>query len=118
MVPEASLAWNKEVVYPSGTASWASFVSAPMVLAFHISNNHVDLRLVTAALAEANSLAWIETRTPSGPERAVTGAQWILMSRDSTKLSTEALRRITIRPTEHRKILWTDDYSPLFDVLK
>jgi spermidine synthase len=88
------------------------------VLAIHISNNHVDLRPVTTALAEANSLRWIETLAPQGPQRAVTGAQWILMSRDSTKLATKALRTVTVLPEGHEKILWTDDYSNLFDVLK
>jgi len=96
------------------------------VIAIHISNIHFDLRRVTEALAEASDLHVITLET-SAVVDPVTGAQslidpgsrWVLFARNAQLLDRPRFKEITVQeamPSE-RKVLWTDDFSNLIEVL-
>jgi hypothetical protein len=96
------------------------------IIAVHISNIHFDLERVTAALADHFSLTSItlEIDPVSDPVTGSTsisepGSRWVLMSESPTLLGHSKFTTIRTRddvPTEHR-VLWTDDFSNLFELL-
>ena len=76
------------------------------ILAFHISNDALDLRPVIAKLAEQRHMsAWLAQASP--PYRSI----WVIVSaldRNGPVPGGEHMTRITPNP---RFPLWTDDYS-------
>jgi hypothetical protein len=95
-------------------------------IAIHISNLHFDLRRVTDGLAEAAKLQAITLETAPVIDR-ITGAQsliepgsrWVLMSREKSLLESDLYMRFltqNMRP-QRDKVLWTDDFSNLIEVL-
>jgi hypothetical protein len=82
------------------------------VIAFHVSNRSVDLRPVVAALADEYHLASLEIFPPDVSD-------WILLSADPAVLGIPALAA-SGHPIEltHPALLWTDDYSNLYSLLR
>jgi len=93
------------------------------LIAIHISNLHFDLRPVTDALADSCGLSALTLNAP-GTKDAETGQQspvdpssiWVLMSRDAAALQSSRFTEIAAGP-QTRRVLWTDDFSNLFEVL-
>jgi len=96
------------------------------LIAIHISNLHFDLRRVTDGLAEAAKLHAITLETAPVIDR-ITGAQsliepgsrWVLMSREKSLLESDLYMSFltqNMRP-QRDKVLWTDDFSNLIEVL-
>jgi spermidine synthase len=80
------------------------------VLAFHISNNCVDLKPVLGALSAEENLSSVVSIGK--------GSEWILLSKNGQMLQSAALAPIS-SPLETKKaFLWTDDYSNLTQVLR
>ena len=89
------------------------------ILAFHISNRHVDLEPAIYLLAQA---AGMQARTVHSLEDARQGefnATWVLMTDNSAFLALPEIANHT-RQTEQRSglRLWTDDYSTLLALLR
>lgn len=95
-------------------------------IAIHISNLHFDLRRVTDGLAEAANLYAITLEIAPVIDR-ITGAQsliepgsrWVLMAREKSLLESDLYMRFlsqNMRP-QRDKVLWTDDFSNLIEVL-
>ncbi len=86
------------------------------ILAFHVSNDALDLRPVIAKLAaESNMSAWL---AQSGSEANAYRSAWIIaasLNRNGPIPGVEHMTRIT--PSEHFP-LWTDDYSNLIRILR
>jgi spermidine synthase len=92
------------------------------LLAFHISNRHLDLEPVLGTLAAAEHFSALVRIDPITREHAVEGkaaSVWLVMSR-----SAEALRPLMADPrwvTAHQGTnasLWTDDYSNIWSVFR
>ena len=83
------------------------------LLAFHISNNAIDLRPVVARLAaESGMSAWL------AQSNAPYMSAWIIVgspNRDGPMPGVEHMTRITSNP---HFPLWTDDYSNVFQILR
>jgi hypothetical protein len=81
------------------------------VLAFHVSNRYLDLNPVIVALGQRYQLSAVQVR--------ISTSHWILLSANPAMFRLPGL-------VEHAKpvtltrppVLWTDDYSNLFQVLK
>ena len=88
------------------------------ILAFHISNDALDLRPVIARLAaESNMTAWLAQSDPGTSENAYRSV-WVIaaaLNRDGQVPGAEHMTRIT--PSSHFP-LWTDDYSNLLRILR
>lgn len=88
------------------------------VLAFHISNRVLDLRQVLVGLAGQNHLVYVRLH------KEMTGdieeySEWVLMARNPDALHLTMFGdRIAPMPPPEKAILWTDDYSNLFQILK
>ncbi|HSS43780.1 MAG TPA: hypothetical protein VLO07_00440, partial [Thermoanaerobaculia bacterium] len=87
------------------------------ILAFHISNRHLDLAPVVRALADALKLeaSLVDTE---GEGDAVWGSTWVLLSRNPRLLGRGGIRKHSKKFSGRGARLWTDDYSNLFHVLK
>jgi hypothetical protein len=81
------------------------------VLAFHITNWQVDLAPVLAALANTQRLASCQVRDA--------WSTWALLSADPQMLRLPNLiDKATPLVLSRKPVLWTDDYSNLFQVLR
>jgi hypothetical protein len=87
-------------------------------IAIHISNLYFDLQSVVLGLAEAQGL---QCRTVQGKEGASLDAHestWVILAKDANQLDfLEPSDRANQVPTG-KPILWTDEKSNLFEVLK
>ncbi len=96
---------------------YLSHLGANGVVAFHISNKHFDLRPVVEALADHFRLhaATLEVEGKGPPVDP--SSTWVLVSSSAELLSRPSLRQVTIPPSRKR-VLWTDDFSNLFELLR
>lgn len=92
------------------------------VLAFHISNRHLDLEPVLGRLAEDAGLFSItraDYTTPEERQVQKASSTWTLMSREAGDLMTIAGdSRWEPTATRDDVRVWTDDYSSVLTVLK
>lgn len=89
------------------------------ILAFHITNRHVNLRPVCNGLAEKLGLQVVGTLARRDREAGTQNTLWVLMSRSEDSLASLDLGttdRIDMEPKE--SILWTDDWSDLLSVMR
>ena len=96
---------------------YLSKLSADGVLAFHISNRHLDLRPVLGALAADLGLtAYGQIDVVTDRAAGHTASSWLMMARDPRALSVLASdsRWTRLRAGSD---LWTDDYSNVFKAL-
>ena len=89
------------------------------ILAFHVSNNYLDLVPVVADEAEHAGMSSVLISSPSDEYTGAYVADWVLVTTNKEFLSlpavTEAASEIDPRPGLR---LWTDDYSSLLPILK
>ena len=88
------------------------------ILAFHVSNQYVDLEPEVSLLAHAEGM---QARTVLSAEDKTRGefrATWVLVTRNAEFFAQPGLR-LRSTPAEMRKGLrmWTDDYSSLLPIL-
>ncbi|HRI44620.1 MAG TPA: fused MFS/spermidine synthase [Fimbriimonadaceae bacterium] len=92
------------------------------VLAFHISNRHLDLEPVLGRLAEDAGLFSItraDYTTPEERQVQKASSTWTLMSREAADVMTIAGdQRWEPTATRDDVRVWTDDYSSVLTVLK
>lgn len=88
------------------------------ILAFHISNQHVDLEPAIALLAKSAGMTAMRVTTASNEDRGEFAASWILVTSNAAFFQQSGVvghgHPAILRP-ELR--LWTDDYSSLLPVL-
>jgi len=88
------------------------------VLAFNISNRNLDLAPVVLALAKRHKVYIIRLWKPQGPQMG-DKTDWLLLSRNLKVLTIPAFADHVARmPSATEALLWTDDYSNLFRVLR
>jgi spermidine synthase len=89
------------------------------ILAFHISNQHVDLEPEVALLAKASGMKAMRVSSPTNADRGEFSATWMLLSEDAAFFNQPEVFNRAARPTENPKVrLWTDDYSSLLPILR
>jgi len=89
------------------------------VLAVHISNKHLKLEAVVAALAQEFDLAYAII-DHKGDGMVTMDSTWVLLSKDQDFIdgSRQSLRRRHKDYDLDEVRIWTDDYSNLFSILK
>lgn len=92
------------------------------VIVFHISNRHLDLEPVLAALArEAGLVSLIGEHSVSSEEsRAdrIFGSRWVVMARDSAHLGSLSTSSAWRAPRERPGVeSWTDDFSNILSIV-
>jgi hypothetical protein len=93
------------------------------VLAFHVSNQYLDLKPVLGDLArDADLIALSQDDLVLDPGEAARGksaSQWVIMARDHADFGALAGDR-RWQPLEGRpdRVVWTDDFSSILSVLR
>jgi len=89
------------------------------VLAFHVSNNYLDLAPVVAQLAQEVHYRALEVRNHAVPEDLILPAEWVLVTRNPSVFENTAIR-LHSQPIAPRPRLrpWTDDFNNLLEILK
>jgi spermidine synthase len=92
------------------------------LLAFHISNRHLDLEPVLSTLAEADrfyALVRADQATTDAAAEGKASSVWLVMSRSAEALLPLSRDRRWVAPHQGtRSSLWTDDYSNIWSVFK
>ena len=85
-------------------------------LALNITNAHLDMAPVVAALAAALGRHAVIIENDADPERRIFHARWALLS---SRPFPPAILAVAGKPAARPEVLvWTDDYSNLFRLLK
>ena len=89
------------------------------VLAFHISNQHVDLEPEVAQLAKAAGMQAMLFSSPENPERGEFSATWMLVTANQDFFMVPEVFNHASKPDLRVKVRpWTDDYSSLLPLLR
>jgi spermidine synthase len=89
------------------------------ILAFHISNRHLDLEPVLANLAKDAGMACLVERDTHIIPRGRWASDWMVLANTRADLKQlERTRRWDLGQTEDSLAVWTDDFSNLLDVFR
>ena len=87
------------------------------VLAIHISNRYLDLDPVVRGLAEHLGFKLLRIDSDRDEDLGTSDANWILLTCNENLY--RQLEKFAAKPPAHAKpLLWTDEYSNLFEILK
>ena len=91
-------------------------------LVVNIANRHLDLRPVVLAHAEPDGWSTVEVRSDGDLSKGLYYTRWLLVTRDENLLAWPELHdhieKHRARLRETPRVLWTDDYTPILDLLK
>jgi len=89
------------------------------IIAFHISNRHVDLEAPIALLAKSAGMQAVVITTPSNDAQGEFTATWMLLSDNSDFFAQPEVASVGHKPNEIPGLRpWTDDFSSLLPVLR
>ncbi len=89
------------------------------VIAFHVSNNYLDLTPVVRQLSEAAGYQCLQVRNHADPDNSVLASDWVLVTSNPRVLANEALKLHTVPAAKRPALrLWTDDFNSLLPILK
>ncbi|HTU26126.1 MAG TPA: fused MFS/spermidine synthase, partial [Pirellulales bacterium] len=84
------------------------------IIAVHISNRYLDLRPVLAGLARKFGYRLCEINSPGDANLGQFAARWVLLERGTGNVAAAG----DSDKAAERTVLWTDEHSNLFDILK
>jgi spermidine synthase len=88
------------------------------IIAFHISNRHVDLESPIALLAKSVGMHAVTITTPANDQRGEFTATWMLVSENADFFAQPEVAQGARQPQELAGLKpWTDDFSSLLPVL-
>ncbi|MEX0679237.1 MAG: fused MFS/spermidine synthase [Pirellulales bacterium] len=88
------------------------------VIAVNISNRYLDLSPVIAGLADHFGYRMRQVHSPANPALRQFPADWVLLSPRGPRDVPETKTADVSGASPKRKVLWTDDHSNLFEILK
>jgi len=89
------------------------------ILAFHVSNNFLDLATVVKQLAEDAGYGARVVRAHEDDDALTLAAEWVIVTRNQVVLDNPSLKAHAVQDggSKHTRI-WTDDYNNLLEILK
>jgi hypothetical protein len=89
------------------------------VLAIHVSNKYLELRPVVRASVDAFGWKALVVDTESDDEDGTYGSTWVLVVRDASFFDRPAFQdNRDVKAIPAKVLVWRDDFSNLFRVLK
>jgi spermidine synthase len=89
------------------------------VVAFHVSNDYLDLASVVARLAQDAGYSYVLVRNHDNEDDLVLASDWVLVTRNKDVLENASVKihaaPVVLRPKAR---IWTDDYNNLLQILK
>ena len=95
---------------------YARHLAPDGILAIHISNRYLDLVPVVVGLAQHLKLTPLLVRSKDDDANAVIAADWMLLTKNPSAIG--ALTPAAAKLGGREPVLWTDDFSNLFEILK
>ncbi|WAR44279.1 fused MFS/spermidine synthase [Methylomonas rapida] len=89
------------------------------VLAIHITNHYLDLRPLVSGMAKRAGYAYLLVQSEPSEELGWYRADWALLSKNQSFMQQPVLQKfkeMSAAPVE--SIIWTDDFSNMFRLLK
>ena len=100
-------------------ALYSKHLRAGGVVAFHVSNDYLDLAPVVRQIAERAGYHAVLVRSHKEEEELILAADWVLVTRNPAVLENTAIKIRSEPITERAGLrLWTDQYSNLLQILK
>ena len=87
-------------------------------IAVNISNRYLDLSPVVAGLADRFGYSMSRTLSAADPAKGQFPADWIVLTPRGAGAVPQVKTAAGVENASPRKILWTDDHSNLFEILK
>jgi hypothetical protein len=87
------------------------------VLAFHVSNRHLDLAAMLGATARSNGLVARSRLYEPNSDRYALATHWVVIGRNDGELQRLGVRGGNWTPIRPGGPVWTDTYSSLFGIL-
>ncbi|HUV37987.1 MAG TPA: fused MFS/spermidine synthase [Planctomycetota bacterium] len=87
-------------------------------LAVHISNRYVDLKPVVRGFAEEFGRTAVLVEDWAVADKGIYGGTWVLVTQNEDFLNSDRYASVRAWPKGAEPLVWTDDYSSLFRVLK
>jgi hypothetical protein len=87
-------------------------------LLVHISNRFVDLEPVVRGLAATHGLPVVRVHAGSEPERGALSGTWMVVTHNEGLRQCLAAADESPSAEANREILWTDDFSALWPVIR
>ncbi|MBN2841499.1 MAG: fused MFS/spermidine synthase [Sedimentisphaerales bacterium] len=86
------------------------------IMAFHLSNNHLDLPALVLALAADAGLncLWV---ADDGDESGTFTSNWVLLCSDASVIATPAIKAQSVNHKPRQVTPWTDDRVNLLEIL-
>jgi SAM-dependent methyltransferase len=89
------------------------------ILAFHISNQHVDLEPAITLLAQSGGMKAVRISSVANADRGEFSANWVLLTDNAAFFSEPEVANAAVPPAFKTGLrLWTDDYSSLLPLLR
>jgi len=89
------------------------------LLAIHITNRYLDLLPVVKGLAKDANRSWVRIEVAASKDRLRRASVWTVITNNSTFLNAQGVKRVASVPVKQAAaLLWTDDFSSLWHVLK
>ena len=100
-------------------ALYRQHLSADGVVAFHVSNDYLNLASVVKRLAEDAGYSAVLVGNHENEEELVLPADWVLVTRNKAVIDNPSIK-VHVVPFAARPDarLWTDDYNNLLQILK
>lgn len=93
-------------------------LAADGIIAFHVSNNYLDLAAVVRRLAQDAGLSAALFRNHDDPDAMVLASDWVLVTNNPQVFENPGLKLHRVDFSERRVPVWTDEYNDLLDVFK
>ena len=89
------------------------------LLAIHITNRYLDLLPVVKGLAEDAGRSWIRVADDGSKDQLLRPSVWTIVTNNETFLNAQGVKQVASVPEKQAAaLLWTDDFSSLWHVLK
>lgn len=88
------------------------------VLAVHVSNRYLDLVPVVRGAAEALGKKMVVVENAPDETHEIFASTWVLVSDHELPYQAQLFRAGLVTVSHGRNVLWTDDYSSVWKVLK
>jgi len=89
------------------------------VLAFHVSNNYLDLAPVVRQLANAIGYQSVLVKSDEDDDELILPADWVLVTNSSAVLDNASVKAHSAPTTSRENLrMWTDDYNNILQILR
>jgi hypothetical protein len=89
------------------------------VVAFHVSNNFLDLSPVVRQLARSVGYPCLVVKNHANLEEDTLASEWVLVTRNTSILENDSLKLRLVPPSNRSDLqTWTDNFNSLLPILK